>query len=152
MHRDALFPTLTRSWPQRISEWEPGAVYRQTFVTEPFRLTAYNGETWGKLYDLAEDPDETPNVCDSSHVGGRSLLMEVLGQEMLEEVNQSPRATALQRGVRGHLMVWLTTRLNRLLEKWPDRYDPARHYMRGPGPAFMAKVGQRAQLAPEPDA
>lgn len=32
-------------------------------------------------------------------------------------------------------MAWLITMLQRLRTRWERRYEPSRHYMRGPGPA-----------------
>ena len=35
--------------------------------------------------------------------------------------------------------------LRRFLETWRGRYEPAAHYMRGPGPAYTAKIGLGAE-------
>jgi hypothetical protein len=38
------------------------------------------------------------------------------------------------------VITWLATLFDRALNKLRRRYDPARHYMRGPGPACAAKT------------
>lgn len=65
----------------------------RTLLTEGFRLTVYKGESWGELYDLAKDPDESHNLWDEpAYAGERARLMEQLTQELLENVDQSPHA------------------------------------------------------------
>jgi arylsulfatase A-like enzyme len=75
----------------RMGFAEPVTV--RTLVTEGHRLTIFKGETWGELYDLAVDPDESHNLWDEpSAAGVRARLMEALAQEMMTNVDQSPRA------------------------------------------------------------
>jgi arylsulfatase A-like enzyme len=65
----------------------------RTLITESFRLTVYKGESWGELFDLRHDPNESYNLWDDpSHYRVRSLLLETLAQEMMENIDQSPRA------------------------------------------------------------
>ena len=65
----------------------------RTLLTDGYRLTIYKGEAWGELYDLAKDPDETHNLWDdAAYAGQRARLVESLTQELLENVDQSPRA------------------------------------------------------------
>jgi arylsulfatase A-like enzyme len=64
----------------------------RTLVTDAHRLTIYKGESWGELYDLAEDPDESHNLWDAPRHGAvRSRLLEALAQGLMENVDQSPR-------------------------------------------------------------
>jgi len=65
----------------------------RTLITDDFRLTIYKGTSWGELYDLNDDPDETHNVWDdSAHFPLRAKLIEQLAQAMLANTDQSPRA------------------------------------------------------------
>lgn len=64
----------------------------RTLLTDEYRFTVYKGESWGELYDLAKDPDESHNLWDEpAYAGARARLMEQLVHEMLENVDQSPR-------------------------------------------------------------
>jgi arylsulfatase A-like enzyme len=65
----------------------------RTLLTGQHRLTLYKGESWGELYDHAADPDESHNLWDNAaHAGLRARLVEALAHEMMETVDQSPRA------------------------------------------------------------
>ncbi len=65
----------------------------RTLLVEGYRLTIYKGESWGELYDHAKDPDETHNRWDdAAYAGVRAKLIERLAQEMMANVDQSPRA------------------------------------------------------------
>ena len=65
----------------------------RTLVTKTHRLTIYKGEDWGELYDLTADPHESHNLWDEpSAASTRARLMEDLTQEMMQAVDQSPRA------------------------------------------------------------
>jgi arylsulfatase A-like enzyme len=65
----------------------------RTLLTDRYRLTVYKGEAWGELYDHAVDPQETHNLWDDlAHHDVRAALTEQLVQEMMELVDQSPRA------------------------------------------------------------
>ena len=65
----------------------------RTLVTATYRLTLYQGESWGELYDLAKDPHETFNLWDeAAYVETRLRLTEELTQSMMDAVDQSPRA------------------------------------------------------------
>jgi arylsulfatase A-like enzyme len=65
----------------------------RTLLVEGYRLTIYKGESWGELYDHSLDPDETHNRWeDSSYAGVRAKLTERLAQELMANVDQSPRA------------------------------------------------------------
>ncbi len=65
----------------------------RTLLADEHRLTIYKGETWGELYDHRNDPDETHNRWDDpAYANTRAHLMEQLTQELLANVDQSPRA------------------------------------------------------------
>ena len=65
----------------------------RTLLADEHRLTIYKGESWGELYDLRDDPDETHNRWDDpAYAKTRAHLMEQLTQELLANVDQSPRA------------------------------------------------------------
>jgi arylsulfatase A-like enzyme len=65
----------------------------RTLLADEHRLTVYKGETWGELYDHRDDPDETHNRWDDpAYAKTRAYLMEQLTQELLANVDQSPRA------------------------------------------------------------
>ena len=75
----------------RMGFSEPAVV--RTLITGTHRLTVYKGEQWGELYDHQSDPDETHNLWDHlAHSEVRSRLLETLVQNMIENVDQSPRA------------------------------------------------------------
>jgi arylsulfatase A-like enzyme len=65
----------------------------RSLVTDTHRISLYKGETWGELYDLVNDPDETSNLWDEpSQAATRARLTEQLAQAMMDIVDQSPRA------------------------------------------------------------
>lgn len=65
----------------------------RTLITADYKLTIYKGESWGELYSLGDDPDETRNLWDdASYFPMRADLLEQLAQAMLANVDQSPRA------------------------------------------------------------
>jgi hypothetical protein len=65
----------------------------RSLITDTHRITLYKGETWGELYDLVKDPDETFNLWDEpSQAATRADLTERLVQAMMAAVDQSPRA------------------------------------------------------------
>ena len=70
----------------------PEPCMARTIISDDHRLTIYKGETWGELYDLNDDPNETRNLWDDpSKAGLRAQLFEELVQAMLTNVDQSPR-------------------------------------------------------------
>ena len=75
----------------RLGFREPAFV--RSLITDTHRITLYKGETWGELYDLSADPDETVNLWDEpSCAATRARLTEQLAQAMMDAVDQSPRA------------------------------------------------------------
>ena len=59
------------------------------------RLTVYDGQPWGELYDLREDPFELHNLWDETASQAlRGQLMERLARAMLSAADTSPYPTA----------------------------------------------------------
>jgi len=75
----------------RLGFSEPSTV--RTLVTDRHRLTIYLQASWGELYDLEADPDESRNLWDDpDHSGTRSALLELLLRNMMANVDPSPHA------------------------------------------------------------
>ena len=65
----------------------------RVLLTAEYRLTVYAGEEWGELYDLAADPGELRNCWDDpAYAATKAHLIEALMRDMLDSVDQSPRA------------------------------------------------------------
>ncbi len=100
----SLVPAIrddTRPHDQILIEFQDGAprlgfaepAFVRSLITETHRLTLYKGETWGELYDLVKDPDETFNLWgEPSEATTRARLTERLVHAMMDAVDQSPRA------------------------------------------------------------
>jgi len=75
----------------RMGFSEPAFV--RTIIGSRYKLNLYKNETWGELYDLEKDPDETNNLwSDSGSHAVRAEMTELLVRQMMEAVDQSPRA------------------------------------------------------------
>ncbi len=92
---------MRRAHDQILIEFQDGAprlgfaepAFVRSLITDTHRLTLYKGETWGELYDLVNDPDETFNLWNEpSQAAIRARLTEQLVQAMMDAVDQSPRA------------------------------------------------------------
>jgi len=78
----------------RMGFSEPARV--RCLLTDRWRFTVYKNETWGELYDRVADPGETQNLWDDpAYASVRFELMERLIQEMMANMEESPRATRL---------------------------------------------------------
>jgi hypothetical protein len=56
-----------------------------------YRLSVFEGQGWGELYDLAADPGEFVNLWDvPAAQPTRAALTERLLQEMLANVDSAP--------------------------------------------------------------
>ena len=65
----------------------------RALLTPEWRYTAYGGQPWGELYDLAADPNETENLWDSpAHADTRARLAERLNQHLIAQMDESPMA------------------------------------------------------------
>ena len=100
----SLLPAIrddARAHDQILIEFQDGAprlgfaepAFVRSLITDAHRLTLYKGETWGELYYLVNDPDETFNLWNEpSQAAIRARLTEQLVQAMMDAVDQSPRA------------------------------------------------------------
>jgi arylsulfatase A-like enzyme len=71
----------------------PGSRMR-TLVTQRWRMTIAQGDPYGELYDLRNDPHEMDNLFDdAAHRGLRAELMEKLAYRQMELADRSPLPT-----------------------------------------------------------
>lgn len=70
-------------------------VRMRTWRSQRHRLTVYDGQAWGELYDLQDDPLELRNLWQEPAARGlRGELMECLARAMLEAADTSPYPSA----------------------------------------------------------
>ena len=63
----------------------------RTLVTRRWRMTVADGDPWGELYDLENDPHEMHNLfMDESARAARGELMEELAYRQMELADRSP--------------------------------------------------------------
>jgi hypothetical protein len=63
----------------------------RTLVTRRWRMTIAQGDSYGELYDLQNDPDEMDNLFENAaHRGVRAELMEKLAYRQMELADPSP--------------------------------------------------------------
>jgi len=63
----------------------------RTWRSSAYRLTIYDGQSWGELCDLRADPHELRNLWnDPASQALRSQLMAELAYAMLRQTNTSP--------------------------------------------------------------
>ena len=66
-----------------------------TLVDRRWRLSVFDGQDWGELYDLEADPDELRNLWDDpAAAGDKARLIERLLREEIAAVDRSPFPTA----------------------------------------------------------
>jgi arylsulfatase A-like enzyme len=93
MLRDEL---LIEEEGQRVYLGFAGRVRMRSLLTTRHRLSVYDGVSWGELYDLGDDPDETVNLWnDAGAQKLRAELTERLARSMLAASDTSPYPTAL---------------------------------------------------------
>lgn len=86
--RDAL---LIEEEGQRVYLGFSNRVRVRTLRTERYRLSVYDGATWGELYDHHSDPDETQNLWDDhAYRKLRGDLNQRLVHLMIEHSDTSP--------------------------------------------------------------
>lgn len=74
---------------KRLGFEEPARV--RALVTAEWRYTIYRDQTWGELYDLVGDPDETHNLWDSAdHAQIRAHLSERMNHHLMAQMDESP--------------------------------------------------------------
>lgn len=89
-HRDALFIEYNDGGP-RLGFDTPSRV--RAVVTPEHRYTMYKDETWGELYNLADDPDETNNLWDDPDAAATKADLSLRLNHMLTDLmDESPRA------------------------------------------------------------
>jgi arylsulfatase A-like enzyme len=69
----------------------PSGSRLRTLVTRRWRMTIAQGDPYGELYDLENDPHEMDNLFDdAAHRGVRAELMEKLAYREMELADRSP--------------------------------------------------------------
>jgi hypothetical protein len=69
----------------------PSGARLRTLVTPRWRMTIAQGDPYGELYDLKNDPHEMDNLfTDAAHRGVRAELMEGLAYRQMELADRSP--------------------------------------------------------------
>lgn len=72
----------------------PNNFRARTLITARHRLTLYEGQSWGELYDIEDDPEELVNLWESpAHRALRCEMMERLTRKMVAFSDTSPLAT-----------------------------------------------------------
>jgi hypothetical protein len=60
-------------------------------VTATHRLTIYDQQGWGELYDLSNDPHELINLInDPDHASEKNTMFELLARELMMAADRSP--------------------------------------------------------------
>jgi arylsulfatase len=71
-------------------------VRMRTLRDHRYRLTLYDGQDWGELYDLSKDPLELRNLWfDAASLPLRQGLSEQLARAMLAAADGSPYPDAM---------------------------------------------------------
>ena len=72
------------------------ALRLRTLVTQRYRMTVYQGASWGEIYDLSDDPNELRNLWDNANARQiRSELFEQLAHEQMALSDASPYPSGL---------------------------------------------------------
>jgi arylsulfatase A-like enzyme len=80
---------------QRLGLGLPSRARLRSLVTQRYRLSLYDGVSWGELYDRETDPDESINLWDEpSYAAIRAELTLRLAHKMIEVSETSPNPTA----------------------------------------------------------
>jgi len=69
----------------------PSGSRLRTLITQRWRMTIAQDDSYGELYDLQSDPHEMENLFeDSTHRSVRAELMEKLAYRQMELSDRSP--------------------------------------------------------------
>ena len=92
-HRDEVFIEHNDSGP-RLGFTQPARL--RTIRDKSWRFTTYGGESWGELYDLINDPNETHNLWDDpAHADTKAELSLRLIAQLTAQMDESPLSTRL---------------------------------------------------------
>jgi arylsulfatase A-like enzyme len=72
---------------------EPTTINLRTYIDRQYKLTVYQGRTYGELFDLAADPGETRNLWDEPEAAAlkTELLLRYVSAELAKEPVPMPR-------------------------------------------------------------
>lgn len=72
---------------------QPSAVHMRSYVDERYKITIYYGQSYGKIFDLQEDPNELNNLWDDPDYASlkTNLLLKYAWAELLKELLSMPR-------------------------------------------------------------
>ena len=92
-HRDQLLIEFNDSG-RRMGFPEPARV--RVLVSEYWHLAIYKGLDWGELYHRKQDPHHLENLWDDPAFAGiKAELMTDLAQQLIGQMDESPRSTRL---------------------------------------------------------
>ena len=87
-HRDKLLIESNDPMP-RCGFEAPARV--RTLLTKKFRLSCYQGQDWGELYDLLADPEERKNLWNTREYANlKSDLAFQLIDQLIDQMDKSP--------------------------------------------------------------
>ena len=87
--REAVLIEQTTQFKDYVGLTEITAL--STLIAEGWRLTVWQGQEWGELYDLGNDPGELTNLWDDpAQAERKSRLLQKLVQEMQAHAETSP--------------------------------------------------------------
>lgn len=93
LDRDTL---LVEEEGQRTMFGFAGRTRMRTLLTATCRLSIYEGQDWGELYDRSADPGECHNLWNAPHAAVlRQQLLHQLALAMIRYSDSSPHPTAL---------------------------------------------------------
>ena len=65
----------------------------RSIINKDWRYSLYAGQSWGELYDLRNDPDETHNLWgESGYLADQAILAEKLNHRLTGQMDECPLA------------------------------------------------------------